>query len=233
MHTIIGRSQAVDPGAVSRRRSKRVGAVTAEMTREEYERLFLEQLHASDRWEIEPASILVDDLDQTDIAQTLNDAVNRGRVSDPLSRDPLALLRGLGLVKDGQILNAAAVLFARSDRMLPDYPQCLLKMARFNGVIRGESIADERQVYGNAFDLLRRAEDFCRTHLPVSARLDPSSMTRRDEPEIPVLALREALANAVSQRKYSTAAGSISVFISPTTGGCRERRRAAFRAVRR
>ncbi len=38
-------------------------------------------------------------------------------------------------------------------------------------------------------------------------------MIRHDQPEIPVLALREALANAISHREYSTAAGSISVFI--------------------
>ncbi len=192
---------------------KRVGAVTATMTREEYERLFLEQLHASDRWETEPASVALDDLDHAEIARALDDAVRRGRVSEPLSRDPLDLLRGLGLVKGGRILNAGAVLFARADRLLPDYPQCLVKLARFQGITRGESIADERQQHGNAFALLRQAEEFCRIHLPVASRLDPTSMIRRDEPEIPVLALREALANAVSHREYSTAAGSISVFI--------------------
>jgi ATP-dependent DNA helicase RecG len=192
---------------------KRIGAVTAEMSREEYERLFLEQLHTSDRWETEPATLTLDDLDHAEIGRALDDAVRRGRVSEPLSRDPLDLLRGLGLVKGGGILNAGAVLFARSDRLLPDYPQCLVKLARFRGVIRGESIADERQQHGNAFALLRQAEEFCRIHLPVAARLDPNSMIRHDEPEIPVLALREALANAVSHREYSTAAGSIGVFI--------------------
>jgi len=38
-------------------------------------------------------------------------------------------------------------------------------------------------------------------------------MIRHDEPEIPLLALREALANAISHREYSSAAGSIGVFI--------------------
>ncbi len=192
---------------------KRIGAVTAVMSREEYERLFLEQMHTSDRWEIEPAALAPDDLDHAEIARALDDAVRRGRVSEPLSRDPLDLLRGLGLVKGERILNAGAVLFARSERLLPDYPQCLVKLARFHGTIRGESIADERQLHGNAFTLLRQAEEFCRTHLPVATRLDPTSMIRHDQPEIPVLALREALANAISHREYSTAAGSISVFI--------------------
>lgn len=192
---------------------KRVGAVTTEMGREEYERLFLEQVHASDRWEIEPAALALDDLDHDEIVRTLADAVSRGRVGDPLSRDPRDVLRGLGLTRDGRVLNAAVALFARSDRLLPDYPQCLLKLARFQGVVRGEQLADERQKHGNAFTLLRRAEQFCRQHLPVASRLEGSSMLRTDEPEIPLLALREALANALSHREYSTAAGSISVFV--------------------
>jgi ATP-dependent DNA helicase RecG len=193
---------------------KRVGAVTAEMGREEYQqRLFLDQMHTSDRWEIEPATLGLDDLDQEEVVQTLEDAVARGRVGDPFSRDPTAVLRGLGLVKNGLIINAAVALFGRADRLLPDYPQCLVKLARFQGVIRGERLLDGRQEYGNAFALLRRAEQFCRQHLSIATQLDPDSMIRHDEPEIPLLALREALANAISHREYSSAAGSIAVFI--------------------
>ncbi|WP_322753075.1 RNA-binding domain-containing protein [Frankia sp. Cas3] len=192
---------------------KRVGAVTTEMGREEYQRLFLEQVHASDRWEIEPAKLTLDDLDFGEIVRTLEDAIARGRIGDPFSRDPVEVLRGFGLVKNGRIINAAVALFGRSDRLLPDYPQCLIKLARFRGVVRGERMVDERQEHGNAFALLRRAEEFCRQHLPIAAQLDPDSMVRLDEPEIPLLALREALANAVSHRDCSNAAGSISVFI--------------------
>ncbi|WP_322769795.1 helix-turn-helix domain-containing protein [Frankia sp. Cr1] len=102
---------------------KRVGAVTTEMGREEYQRLFLEQVHASDRWEIEPAKLTLDDLDFGEIVRTLEDAIARGRIGDPFSRDPVEVLRGFGLVKNGRIINAAVALFGRSDRLLPDYPQ--------------------------------------------------------------------------------------------------------------
>jgi hypothetical protein len=136
---------------------KRIGAVTTEMTREEYERLFLKQLHASDRWETEPAAVTLDDLDHAEIGRALGDAVRRGRVSEPLSRDPLDLPPRPRPGQGECILNAGVVLFARSDRLLPDYPQCLVKLARFRGRTRGESIADERQQHGNAFALVRQA----------------------------------------------------------------------------
>jgi ATP-dependent DNA helicase RecG len=192
---------------------KRVGAVTAEMGREEYQRLFLEQMHTSDRWEIDPATLGLDDLDQTEVAQTLEDAVTRGRIGDPFSPRPrgrVAWARSGQERADHQRRGSAV---RQSGSAVAGLPQCLLKLARFQGVIRGERLFDERQEHGNAFALLRRAEQFCRQHLPIATQLDPDSMIRHDEPEIPLLALREALANAISHREYSSAAGSIGVFI--------------------
>ncbi|MGH3939103.1 MAG: ATP-binding protein [Pseudonocardiaceae bacterium] len=122
------------------------------------------------------------------------------------------VLRGFGLIKGKELLNAAVVLFGRSDRLLPGYTQCLLKLTRFDGIEKGDRMADERQVHGHAFALLRQAEAFLRDHLRVSAFVEHSTV-RVDEPEIPMVALREALANAISHREYATGAGSISVNI--------------------
>lgn len=191
---------------------KRVGTVTTEMERSEYERLFLETQH-SDRWELQPAKLGIDDLDLDELARTLSDAVDRGRINDPLSRDPVDVLRGLGLLRDGVLLNAGVVLFGRADRLLPDYTQCLLKIVRYDGREKGEHMIEHRQEHGNAFSLMRLAERFCREHLRISSTLTPDRVERQDELEIPLLALREALANAVSHREYSMGAGSISVEI--------------------
>jgi ATP-dependent DNA helicase RecG len=191
---------------------RRVGTVTTGMGREEYQRLFSETSHATARWEIEPATLPVGDLDLTEITRTLEDAVRRGRISDPLSRDPIDVLRGFGLIKDKTLLNAAVVLFGLPDRLLPGYTQCLLKMARFDGMEKSDRMTDERQIHGHAFALLRHAEDFLRDHLRVTASIE-KGIARVDEPEIPIIALREALANAISHREYATGAGSISVNI--------------------
>ncbi len=183
------------------------------MGRDSYEQLFLETSHSAQRWEIEPAALTLADLDEQEILRTLDEAIRRGRVSDPLSREPLDVLRGFGLVRGDQVLNAAAALFGRRERLLPSYTQCLLKLAQFDGRDKGDQLLDERQEYGNAFWLLRAAEEFMRRGLIIRTELPGDSMIRADDPEIPILALREALANAISHREYSIGSGSIAVNI--------------------
>lgn len=133
-------------------------------------------------------------------------------MDDPGTRDIGELLRGLRLIRDGAPLNAAIVLFGRGEARLPDYPQCVLRMARFRGADKREFI-DNRQVYGNAFDLLIRAQRFLRDHLPIAGRVLPDVFARRDDPLYPPAALREALANALCHRDYGSGGGGVNLAI--------------------
>jgi ATP-dependent DNA helicase RecG len=193
---------------------KRVGNSTLEMTREEYNQMLLEQLHATQRWENEVAEgWTVDDLDTTEISRTLEEAIRRGRSEDPGSRDSLEILRGLGLLsRTGQLFRAAVVLFGREDRLLPDYPQCRLRLARFRGTDKTEFL-DNKQFVGHAFSLLQRAERYLVENLPVAGRVIPTLFEREDDPLYPPVALREALANAFCHRDYSIGGGSVGVAI--------------------
>jgi ATP-dependent DNA helicase RecG len=112
-----------------------------------------------------------------------------------------------------RILNAAVVLFARSDVLLPRYSQCLVRMARFRGISPLADFEDNRQEYGNIFDLLQRGQRFLRDHLPVAGRVVPDLFERVDDPLYPPAALREALANALCHRDYSAGGGSVSLAI--------------------
>ena len=55
---------------------------------------------------------------------------------------------------------------------MPDYLQCQLRMARFQGVDKSEFL-DQRQLEGRAFHLLEEAMLFLRRHLPVAGRVVP------------------------------------------------------------
>lgn len=195
------------------RASRRVGNTNQELSREEYNSMLLERLHGERRWENEPArGWAVADLEASEIVRTTEEAIRRGRVEDPGTRDPLELLRGLGLLRDGAILRAAVVLFGRSERLEAEFPQCLLRVARFRGTDRTEFL-DNRQFHGNAFELLVKAERFLRESLPVAGRIEPNLFERIDDPLYPPVALREALANAVCHRDYSIGGGSVAVAI--------------------
>ena len=192
---------------------RRVGSTTVEMDQTAYNEMLLEQLHGTSRWENQPASgWSLDDLSEREIILTVEESIRRGRMVDPATRDLNELLAGLGLLKDGEILRAAAVLFARTDRVLPDFPQCRVRLAKFKGIDKSEFI-DNRQVEGNAFELLRISNEFLRQHLPVAGKIVPNLFEREDDPIYPPEALREALANAFCHRDYTIGGGSVDVAI--------------------
>ena len=190
---------------------RRVGNTSRQLSREEYNRILLERLHGDQRWENQPASgWALADLDGVEITRTLEESIRRGRADDPGTRDPVEILRGFGLMKDGQILRAATVLFGRAERVEAELPQGLLRVARIRGKDKTEFL-DNRQFHGNAFDLLLKAERFLRENLPVAGRIQPNVFERIDDPLYPPVALREALANAFCNRDYSIGGGSISL----------------------
>lgn len=191
---------------------ERVLNTTRTMPRETYQRLLLEEMHATGRWENRRAEGWdVSRLDHREMVLTLEESIRRGRMDDPGTREPLEILRGLGLlVDDNRLSRAAVVLFCKDEEQLPDFPQLQLKVARFKGVTRDE-FRDNRQFHGNAFALMRRAERFLIESLPVAGRVVPGRMEREDTPLLPVEALREALANAFAHRDYAIGGGSVSV----------------------
>lgn len=192
---------------------RRVGTTNQALSREEYNRVLLERLHADSRWEIQPAAgWSVQDLDEEEIRRTLEEGIRIGRVGEPGTREPEDILRGLGLIEQGALLRAAVVLFGRADRLLPGYTQCLLRVARFRGTAKGEFL-DNRRFFGHAFELLKQAERFLLEHMPIAGHFEPGRMERIDEPAYSPLAFREAVANAICHREYTSGGSSIGVAI--------------------
>lgn len=192
---------------------RRVGNTSPAMSRDEYNRVLLERLHGEHRWENEPAEgWTAADLDTPEVLRTLEEAIRRGRIEDPATREPEEALRGLGLIKQGVLLRAALVLFGCGERLAAELPQCLLRVARFAGTDKTE-FRDNRQFRGHAFELLLAAERFLREHVPVAGRVVPGRLERVDEPLYPPVAVREALANAFCHRDYAIGGGSVGVAI--------------------
>ena len=136
---------------------RRVGNTTLALSSDEYNRMLFERMHSERRWENQPATgWSIDDLDVAEIRRTVSEAVRRGRLEDPGTQDPIEMLRGLGLFRDGILWRAAVVLFGEAQRIEFEMPQCLLRVARFRGLDRTEFL-DNRQFHGNTFALLANA----------------------------------------------------------------------------
>ena len=191
----------------------RVGPTTRPMPRHDYERRLMERLHATTRWENQPVpkGVTVADLDAEEIRTTLRNAIDLGRLTAPKSRDLKSILRGLELIHDGKLLNAAVALYGKSERLRVLYPQFSARLARFRGVNRLADFTDNRHYWGHAFDLLRRGEGFLLDHVPIAGRVVEGKMRREDRPAYPPRATREAIANAICHRDYTMAGGAIAV----------------------
>jgi ATP-dependent DNA helicase RecG len=202
--------QSGTPFTYNGRPFRRVGSTTSLMPQAEYERRLLERGHSQQRWENQLAiDYRLQDLDRREIARTVNEALNAGRLEGTVE-SPSEVLRKLHLADERGVIQAAVVAFAKD--VLPGYPQCGLRMARFRGVAKDEFI-DQRQVHGHAFSLLDEAMIFLGRHLPVAGRFEPGVLTRLDEPLFPTLALREAVVNAICHRDYSIVGGAISIAV--------------------
>lgn len=189
---------------------RRVQSTTRAMPQQQYESLLKERGGFRSTWESVPnGDLSIEALDAELICETARMGVAYGRLDAMADvTDPQRLLRKFGLMKDGRIFNGAAVLFGKD---FVDYPQCYLRMARFDGIDKREFV-DSRNVQGNLFTLANEAVAFCFKHLNLRGKTH-SRILRDEALEVPVDALREAVVNALAHRDYANPGGSASIAI--------------------
>ncbi|MBB72294.1 MAG: ATP-dependent DNA helicase RecG [Legionellales bacterium] len=183
-----------------------------QMTAEELRYAILNNADNWGKWDARVCQdATLDDIDVNELLGTIREGVGNGRLpEDAATVDPWEALQHLDLVKDNQLINAAVVLFGK--KISRFFPQCNLRLARFKGINKDEFI-DSKYIDGNAFELLRSALRFANQHLPVASTFPSNSFERHDEPLFPIIALREAIANAICHRNYTEIGGSISMAI--------------------
>jgi ATP-dependent DNA helicase RecG len=186
---------------------------TMKMPQSRYSELLLERnIFSYHSWELQASHIHVDELEQDEIQRTTKIAVNTNRINaEVLSESIEDILMRLDLIQSNKITNAAAVLFANSVKS--NFPQCAIKMSRFRGKNEIDGFIDNQTVYGNAFQLMEAANKFIMQHLPVASLFDKEKLERIDKPLLPVLAVREALSNAICHRDYAILNSAINLSI--------------------
>jgi ATP-dependent DNA helicase RecG len=182
------------------------------MPSEKYKQLLLEHAGLSKAWEALYANnYTIDDLDHDEIIKTIKIGFKEERIpEDEYTENVKDILVHFDLIENDKLNNAAMVLFAK--KMPADYSQCFMRMGRFIDETMDEAI-DSKQIRGNAFQLLAEAQDFIRRHIPISSRFEHDKFERLDEAALPLLAIREAIINAIVHRDYSKRSGDISLII--------------------
>lgn len=166
-----------------------MGSTTTVMSPEEYARVLLDRNHSRHRRENQPAvGVRLEDLDREEILLARATAIEQRRLSAGTSTDVGDILDRLGLRIEGQVTQAAQMLYGT--KSLPDYAQALLELGRRRGTKITGDLLDNRQEYLHAFAIVREAIAWLDRTLPLSARYPQGAINREDRLPVPAEALR-------------------------------------------
>ncbi|MBM4460719.1 MAG: hypothetical protein FJ011_23665 [Chloroflexi bacterium] len=202
--TVIGVSIAAGPDRphlAYGRAYRRVGAVKAQLTRDEQRWLLLEN---RPRFDDQASAAAFDDIDPDRVRRFLELAIRRGRLpadsADLPVAEALRRLNALRVVDDRLAPTMAAVLlFGRDPQRFA--PQSVIGLARFPGATKGTTqIVDRADVTGDLAEIIDRAEAFVRRNTRIASKIYHAQ--RMEITEYPYPAIREAIANAVIHRDY-------------------------------
>lgn len=187
----------------------RVESVTSTMPQSKYNELLLKREETRHGWETYPnPELKLSDLDEEEIRKTVRLGIESGRLPETTGNEIPGILEKLNILENGILNNAAAILFAK--RKLAQYPQNLLRLARFKGTDK-TVFTDNQRVHGNLFQLLDAAMAFIFKHLSMSGTTE--TLEREEHLEIPYKAIREAVINSLCHRSYRDAGGSVAIAV--------------------
>ncbi|MBR5704986.1 MAG: putative DNA binding domain-containing protein [Deltaproteobacteria bacterium] len=162
----------------------RVADEDKKLTASELTNLILKNSRDAIRWEDEPCGLSIEQL----VPAKINAFLERAGL--PVDA-PASALDKLGLLRDGQPVNAAKLFFAPAP--------IELRCAVFAGATSA-TILDRHDFSGDLLGLLQESEKYILSNIHIGMRL--SGLYRVDVPEIPLRAIREALINAFCHRDW-------------------------------
>jgi len=172
----------------------RVADEDKQMSPEEVEKYIIRKNAGRDLWDSEISNKTINDVDE----KVLRDYIERANLAKRIDftyttkEDVLHKLE----LTDGEKLNNAAFALFVGSRMLE------VQMAIFAGTER-LTFNDIKRENGNITTLIEVAETYIRNNIRWRVVLD-GSIKRKEIPEIPIDAIREALVNSYCHRQYTS-----------------------------
>lgn len=184
---------------------KRVGNTTRELQADELRNFMLKDVP----WDSLTKSVFsFDEIDKDILAGVGNQSRGERGVPDWDRMGDEAFLKHLNLVVDGELTNAAMILFGNNPNR--HFPHAKIRIGRFKG--QSEIIADH-EITGNLIMQLRRAEETVKSLINKRYEITGESFQRQEVWDYPLPALREALLNAIVHRNYHIREAEIQVKI--------------------
>ncbi len=179
---------------------KRVGTTNQRILSSEIRKLAKES-GAKNYWDeriSEEGSL--DSIDRERLRWFLEEARKQRGLNLPVDSPSKDALMKLKLLKNGELTNAAILLFFKE----PIFLQSEVKCIRFSGNEPVKPYNDFQTIEGTVFDLMDRAMDFVLRNIRKSIRLVSGEVQREEKYEYPPDAIREAIVNAIAHRDYES-----------------------------
>lgn len=147
----------------------------------------------TENWENRSSKSTVADVDDKTLMRFFDSAVKCGRLPD-ISYDKVELLQKLGVLNDNVLTNAGEYLFSKNNPIT-------LKMAVF-ATDHKTTFLDISREEGNIFQLIDAALEYIVKNIRWRVESGEDGLRRKEIPEIPVDALREAIVNSFAHARY-------------------------------
>ncbi|MBI1790643.1 MAG: putative DNA binding domain-containing protein [Acidobacteria bacterium] len=105
-------------------------------------------------------------------------------------------------IRGGSPTHAGLLVFGRDP--LPFVPGAYIQFVRFDGTTLADPVQDSKEIAGNLATQLSRLDDLLPLQIH-SARVASSGLRHKEEPDYPLVAMRELVLNAVMHRTYEGA----------------------------
>ncbi len=150
----------------------------------------------------------VDDLDYQEIKRTINEYQKSQPNLKSINEEEF--LTRIGLLFGGNLTNAAIILFSNNpNRFLP---QCKVRSTVYSSSKGSKVILFDKVYDGNLFRNIDAIWDFFDTQLKRASTI--TGLKRKSDP-LPIVALREALLNALIHRDYSKTSSTVNISVYP------------------
>ena len=176
----------------------RVGTSNKAMTASELSAMIVKRDRARNPWDSQPSGRPVSDVDKNALRGLVRLGNEAGRIPTGFTDVQGELARLKLIAPDGTLNNAADVLLCEGEDLCPR-----MKLGLFKTNTKAQ-IADMRREQGPIVELLDLAERYVVRNIRSEVVVGKTGMRRQEVPEIPLEAIREALANALCHRDYAT-----------------------------
>ena len=170
----------------------RIADEDRELTPSELRKIMIGQEYR-ENWENKSSGQTIDDVDEKTLQNFYKAAISCGRMPE-IGYDKRTVLEQLGVLNGKKLTNAGVVLFSGKKPVV-------LKLAVF-ATEHKITFLDIDKKDGNIFQLIETAVSFVIKNIRWRVEMDNDGIHRKEIPEVPVEAIREAIINSFVHARY-------------------------------